>query len=300
MKFKIETTNETLVCSELNLNQYKEILKNSFGDSPDFEVFCQSAIEILEKLTNKQREFFESLSLVDFLIILFDLSIFSQGDEKQLLVTVEEKQATLSFNLEKARNQIKEFYKKVFEEVLKINDFEIKLNCPSLKRLKEPLKEEELYISFIEKITHKGLSFKIETNQQAIQIFELLPPKVALQVIDHFEKSLKQFVNFNLLEIYNLKEQKITFVPTIQSFMWFVKLLFNEPLNVFYDNLFYLAHLGHMNLEYIDKCSPGEYIYFTKKLEGVLAQRSKQNSPSDDSQRDISSINDDGLFGDVS
>ena len=58
---------------------------------------------------------------------------------------------------------------------------------------------------------------------------------------------------------------------------WFVKLLFAEPLDVLYDNMYYLSNIGRMDLGYLESCTPGEYTYFVKKLEQSL--NTEQTSP---------------------
>ncbi len=68
--------------------------------------------------------------------------------------------------------------------------------------------------------------------------------------------------------------------------MWFVKLFFSEPLNTLYDNIFYLSYKANMNSEYIESCTPGEYIYFIKKLEQILHEQSQQQNQ-ESSQNDL-------------
>ena len=61
--------------------------------------------------------------------------------------------------------------------------------------------------------------------------------------------------------------------------------------------MFYLAHLGHIDIKSLELLSPGEYIYMTKMLEGTLSQKSSSSSVPDNTQ-DISAqeFDDGGMF----
>jgi hypothetical protein len=60
--------------------------------------------------------------------------------------------------------------------------------------------------------------------------------------------------------------------------------------------LFYLSHLGHLDLNYVESLTPGEYTYMVKKLEFALGQKSSA-TPSDEAQQDTDEdFDDSGMF----
>ena len=59
-----------------------------------------------------------------------------------------------------------------------------------------------------------------------------------------------------------------------------LKLLFGEQLLTLYSNIFNLCSQGNLTPEYIENCTPGEYILFVKKIEEVQ-QISKSSLPVD-------------------
>ena len=68
MKFVVETTTAKILCSELTIEHYKELLKCSFGDEPDIYTFCETICEVFANLTNKPIEYFYNLNLLDLML----------------------------------------------------------------------------------------------------------------------------------------------------------------------------------------------------------------------------------------
>lgn len=293
MKFSIETLSGKFFCSELNVKQYKELLKCSFGDEPDRHIFVETLSDILSVLLTNSSEQIKQMSVVDILLILLQLRMNSQGDSIKLSVTKEEKQMGLELDLNNVKTNIIDLYVSSNKKLIN-NNIQVEFNNPSFQRLLDPVEDEYLY--FLHKVTIKDKSFTIKTNSEASSLFNHLPPKLGLEFIDWFQQFVKQCANVNFLEKYKV-DQTLGFIPSINSLIWYTKLLFNEPLDVFYDNLFYLSHLGHLDLNYIESLSPGEYIYMVKKLEHTLNQKNS-NSASDQQIQDVSDedFDDSGMF----
>lgn len=296
MKFVSELSNETLICSELKVKDYKELLKCSFGDEPNPLIFVETITEIFSKLTNKPQEYFkEQLSIVDLFCLLLDVKINSHGDSCMLSVIKDDKQMTLEFNLEHAKNEIKTILRPFSHLSIEHGNVEMVFECPSVSRLMKKIDEEYLYFIKQSSVTKNKIkkTMTVETNEQAKILFDKLSPKISLDVIKTFENLVKCITSHNFLARYGIEEQKLCFVPSVESLIWFTKLVFNEPLDVFYDNLFYLGHLGHINLEYVDQLTPGEYQYMMKKLEFTLQSQNPQKQQETD---DFSSTEDDDGF----
>jgi hypothetical protein len=118
----------------------------------------------------------------------------------------------------------------------------------------------------------------IETNEEAKNITERLPIKVTFAIIEHFEKIIKELKNLNFLKRYKITEHNLGFIPSNDSLLWFTKLIFNESLESFYDNIFYLAKLANISPSYTESCSVGEYFVYTGTLQRTLAQQNSENS----------------------
>lgn len=272
MKFLSKLSKETLVCSELKVKDYKELLKCSYGDNPDPLIFIETVCDILSVTTNKPSEYFKKLNVIDFFGLLLDVRINSQGTICKVVLTKEEKKANLSLRVDYIKEDLATLFQSL-TTVIEHNGIEILLECPSVERLLQPAEEEYLYFikgSYIKKEDEKKF-VGITTNEQAGLLFEKLPPKVSLQIIKAFEKFIETVTKVNFLSRYGIKDQTLVFIPSLDSLIWFIKLLFSESLNVFYDNLFYLAHLGYMEASYIENSFVGEYNYFVGCLRKSLA-----------------------------
>jgi hypothetical protein len=283
MKFISDLSSHKLVCSELTVADYKQILKCSFGDEPDLELFSETICDVIGKLTNKSSEFVKSLPMSDVLCILIDLRLKSMGDVVTVSVKSEEKQMSLDLNLSTIKEDIKQFYKPFCCSKITQKDLEIVLSVPSIEMLSAKTDDEYLY--FIKSVLLKKSTFEISNIEEASALFEKISAKVASQIISHCRQFIESVKELNLLACYEGIDQKLGFVPTIENLLWFVKLLFNEPLDAFYDNIFYLAKHVNMTPQYIESCTPGEYIYFTKKLEASIAAQNQGNQQQTDYQQ---------------
>lgn len=283
MKFLSDLSSSKLICSELTVSDYKQILKCSFGDEPDLELFSETICDIIAKLTNKAPEFIKSLPISDLLCILIDLRLKSMGDVVTVSLKNEDNSMSLDLNLSTIKEDIKQFYKPFCCSKIIQKDLEIVLSIPSVEMLSTKTNEEYLY--FIKSVLLKKNTFEISNIEEASALFEKISAKVASQIISHCRQFIESVKELNLLARYQGIEQKLGFVPTIENLLWFVKLLFNEPLDAFYDNIFYLCKHVNMSAEYIESCTPGEYIYFTKKLEASIAAQNQGNSQQSDYQQ---------------
>ena len=296
MKFVAELTNTKIVCSELKVKDYKELLKCSFGDEPNKLIFIETVCDVFSNITNKPSEYFKSLNIIDFFLLLLETRINSQGDSCRVSVTKDDKQMTLELRLDYIRDELKEAINSIVSHTIKQNNTEVVFEYPSVERLTTEASEDYLY--FIKEVSiKKNDSIKtltIKSNKEAELLFEKLSPKICLDIMQQFDEFLKPCVELNFLKRYGLDKHSLNFIPSLDSLIWFSKLILNESLGSFYDNLFYLSHLGHINLEYVENLSPGEYLYMTKKLEAVLSQNVP--SPQDENVYTSTDDIDDGFF----
>jgi hypothetical protein len=274
MRFSTNLSNNKLICSELTVADYKQILKCSFGDEPDLQLFSETICGTLENLTNKPADFFKILPISDILCLIIDLRLRSMGDVVTVSLKSDDKQMSLDLNLGLIKEDIEQFYKEFSNTKLEQRDMDIFMSVPSIEMLSTKTDDEYLYFIKGVQLKNKEL-FEITNVQMASDFFERIPAKVASKIINHCHEFIKNIQSMNLLNRYQGIDQKLGFIPTIENLLWFVKLLFNEPLDSFYDNIFYLAKHVNMSPQYIESCTPGEYIYFTKKLEASIAAQNQ-------------------------
>ena len=281
MRFPIELTTQNILCSELNMAQYKDILKVTYGE-PSADMYIDVMSEIISKLTGIEKNAVLKFNVVDFFLIILEIRTFSLGNVCKIVVQLDETQkATVDLSLTGIKQDIKKIDHNKFTSTIDQGNFQVIVSPPSVSRLIEEESDEYLY--GIDKfIDNDKRTIDITDSKMANSVLNVLTPKNSLRIIHLFNEYVEEVTKVNLLARYGLK-QNLSFVPNISTLIWFTKLFFNESLGTLYDNLFYLSCKGHMSPSYIEQCSPGEYIYFVKKLQQMLhSQQENENQTQGD------------------
>ena len=286
MKFVSELSNEKLVCSELKVRDYKDLLKCLYGDDPDKVVFVETICDVLSKLTTKSPEYFKNLNIIDLFCLVLDTRMNSLGDSCSVTITINDKKMNLELRLNYIRDEVNQIFKLVSDTIAQ-DSVEISLQYPSAERLLQP--SPEPYLSFIKGFSVNNSDTKksaeVTTNEQSGILFEKISPKTSMQIVERVNCYINTLSEINFLTRYRIKDQELTFSPSLDSLIWFTKLIFSETLETLYDNLFYLAHLGNMGPEYIENAVVGEYNYFVNCLKQTISDK---NPPPDSTDRFIS------------
>lgn len=289
MRFKTKVSDTEIEFSELSVNSYKDLLKSIYGDEPDIINYSNVLVKILSELSNNPENFYNNLDLLSMFLLILDLRVQTFGDTCQVLLKQKDKKekTTLTLNLEKIKRQISSFLDVSKTVSLFDNKIEIDLAVPSIKSLTS---NKQNYLEYVKIIRIRDLEknkiiHTFTEKEDLIKVFETLPAKTSYLLVKEFNIFIKELENLNFLEDYGV-ENKLGFVPTVDTLLWYTKLFFSESLEVFYDNLFYLSYLGHFNLQYIDNCAVGEYLWFVRKLESTLAQKSSSSSTEQPPQYD--------------
>lgn len=274
MKFVLHNiTEEPLIFSELKVKEYKDILKSTYGDKPCLEGFLETLYDVLFSLGNKERNFYKELNVFQLFQILTKIRIFAFGEECSVSITKEGANCTLHLNLE----NILEDTKKSLENFQSINVEEdgvcITFGIPTPERFISKIEDEYLY--FITSFTAKNKTILVKDNSSAKMLVDKLSPKFTLKLIKHYMDLADTLKSVNLLKRYQITEQKLVFAPSIESLLWFTKLYFNEALDSFYESIFFLCHEGNIDANYIERCTPGEYIFLAKKLIATIKEKNK-------------------------
>jgi hypothetical protein len=301
VKFLSKLSKGTLVCSELQLKFYKDLLKCTYGDTPDSLIFIETICDVFSSIANKPSEFFKKLSIIDFFCLLLDMRINSQGDACSVIITKDNKKMNLELRLDYIRDDLKAGVGLLASSIEQDN-ITIIIDYPSVDRMLEPASAEYLrYIKGVYVLKSSLLNeetkcfVEISTNEHAEMFFDKLSPKTSLRIIEQFDKIFKFTTDINFLARYGIKDQHLTFFPTLESLLWFAKLMFNEPLDVLYNNIFYLAQMGNMSADYIENAIVGEYNFFV----GCLKQKIAADNPAPENNSYNISPEDVGLTDDL-
>jgi hypothetical protein len=294
VKYICQLSKETLICTELIVKDYKEILKCSYGEEPNKKIFVETICEVLGRIVQKPATYIRTLNIIDVFCLLLDIRFNSLGACNVTLTRDEQK-----YNLELNLGYIKEETEQLFSKLsttIEHNGIEIVFECPSVERLLQSTKEDYLtYIkgSYITKNDTKKF-IAINTNEQAELLFDKISPKISLEIIQKFNTFVETITGMNFLSRYGFKDQQLVFVPSLDSLIWFTKLMFNEDLSSVYENIFYLGYTGRMGAEYVENSAVGEYNYYIALLRQVVAAKNSSNTPSENPQE--ADPEDPGLF----
>jgi len=180
MKFPIELTHSTILCSELKVKHYKELLKSIYGEEPSFEAFITAFKDILNDLTALTNAEINKLSILDLFLIVLELRIYSLGSRCKITIQLkDEKKLNVELSLEGIKEDIKTFipsYTSVFQ-----GESQIILALPSFTRFQDNHNDEYLYfISGFQKDASSDI-IEIENNEMSKKLFDTLLPKTGLE-----------------------------------------------------------------------------------------------------------------------
>lgn len=290
MKLVYATFIDTFVAKEIVFQQYKDFLKSFYGEDVSSDQFLNNFLELFSELSGKPIEYFKQLSIPEIFLLLIQLRIYTLGPGCKINIKLPseekdkedtEEKNTISLNLERIKQDLLDFASINCPYYIETENIVLKLNFPSYERITSADSIEEYIVGC--KIGDKILTNL--TNEQASILFDKLSAKVASQVLTQKEIMVTSFKNINFLAPYDkFSHYYLNFDLSWKNFLWYCKLLFNETLEVLYDNLYYLTSIGRFDLNYIENnCTPGEYVYFLKKLNASMSSktRSSQQIPTE-------------------
>ncbi len=278
MKIKCELSESILFCSELQVKSYKNLIKSLYGETPDPEIFFEVLYEILETYTNKPKDFFEQLSIIDLFCLTIEIRRLCFGDICKLSVQTEDKKVTLSLNLALLKMDLLKLSRSLVKSIEQ-DDIRIVCKPPSFGRL------ENATDHLLSVITEVGVvnqqKIQIANNEQADQLLNRLSSKTFFEINQTAKDLLTKITNFDVFSRYSHLKQQLNFSLSKTYFVWFAKLMFGEDLNDIFNNIFYLSHYNHMNGQYIENLPVGEYNVYVNLLKGYLqSQTNPSESPS--------------------
>ena len=272
MKFKSKVRQETVFFTELTVQDYKQIIKSILGDAPDPFSFVETLCDAFSNMTKKDVSFFKNLNIVDFFLFLLDAKIYSSGNIVKVGALKGTKRVNLEFNLESFQKDIAETFSEFIETKVSLNGVSLVFDCPSIETLLSVYKKEiaDEYLLFVKNEVFINDTKTVLRSQEEIdKAIECISPKLLLSIIQKHKDLVSVCNTKNFLDRYKISETRLSFAPTIDVLIWFTKLMFDEPLDVLYDNLFYLCHSSNMNLSHLERCPVGEYMYYVNVLRSL-------------------------------
>jgi hypothetical protein len=285
-------TQVTIPFSELKIKHYKIILKCIFGDDIDYNFTFKNIDNILVTLTGKPLAYIQQLSFLDYFLLLLEVRNISIGS---LIVaeTTDDSSTKIDINVQKLIETLQTIN---LQQVLTsdvVDEFIIKYKLPTMSNvvsINNTNSINTVYNFFIDTIEHKKtvLDFKILNDENINIVLEKIPAKITTRIIKKVQNIVEAFNNVNLISyLPGLENKQLIFNFNIKNLEVLLKLLFGDQLLSLYENIFKLSKTGNMPPQYIENCTPGEYMLYTKKLEASLSmgqQDDMYNSVSVDHQ----------------
>jgi hypothetical protein len=284
--YKAKLLDQEIFYSELRVYQHKKLLKCFIGDQIQPDVLIKNLNDIIFQNTQLSEKDIEKMSFFDYFLLVLYLRYTSIGD-LIFAEIVTDKKTKLEISINK---MLKEFYSFNIQDILKstiLENFEIGYKIPdiySILKLQDKVIQNTFYLYFLKyiKVGDQILNLEKFNDTEKQIIFDSLPAKVTAQIIKHTSMIIKTINNFNILTFLPGLEAKIYFNLNIENFCSLIRLLVGGDLLSLYENIFALSKYGNLPPEYIEQCTPGEYLFFVKKLEEIAKKRAAENMPPSD------------------
>lgn len=281
---KIKIKDNILYCKELKVKQHKIILKSLLGNTPDYESAFYNISNILAELTDLNIEQINQLNVIDYFLLLFEIRNLSIGSTIAA-ETTGEKVIKIQLNISKFCECLKYIDVNDLLQSETIDDIIIEYKLPTVQDIVniDINSQETVYKLFVKALTVKDLYIDLTSIdfKSYIKVLEYLPARVTSCFNKRSQSLISKFNDINLLSyLPGLKDKQLVFNFNIDNLGSILKLLFGEQLLTLYSNIFTLCNQGNLTPEYIENCTPGEYILFVKKIEEIN-QVSKASLPLD-------------------
>lgn len=276
------SANKQIFYTELKIKHLKTLYKCLLEDPPNPKTTIFNINQILFELTNLNEKEINKFNFVDYFLFLLELRCSSISNTIFAEFT-DQKNTKIEINLNSFINQIKLIdYTTLLKKDI-FNNIVIQYKLPSINETlflneNKQLEIDCFYKHFISQIIieEKKITLSDYNNDEIQNILNKLPAKLTSTIIKKVLNILKE-VSVNLFsEINGLKEKQLIFNFNIINLIYIIKFVFGEQLMSLYDNIFALCKVGNFTPEYIENCSPGEYIIFVKKLEDLTSKQQKQ------------------------
>lgn len=286
--YKAELSNQKVTYKELKIAQHKQILKCFVGEKIAPDILIDNLNSVILENTFLSEKDINELSYIDYFLLVLYMRYTSIGD--LIFAEINTGQKTkLEISISKVIDTFNEFIKQEIYQPTSYKNLEVYYTAPTIKslcKLQDKATQKNFYIYFLKTLKVNNQTFDIiDLPDTDIEIvLNSLPVKATTQIIKQATDIASKLNAFNILNYLPGVEQKICLNLNIENFCMLVRLLFGGDLLGLYENIFALCKYGNFSPEYIEQCTPGEYLFFTKKLEELAKKQSQNNLPSDMTQ----------------
>lgn len=271
----------TLNFTELNLKQYRQLLKCFLGDEiyPD-TIFANTDV-IIKDLTSLSSNQIDNLSFLDYCLLLLQIRQVSIGDTVFLYAEdTQQKQLKIDLRISKVIEQIlsKKLTNLLTPEI--IDQCYVEYRLPSIREILTLEKEKEqysVYTFFVKTIKFSNITINLENYslKEREEIIQKIPVKVMTALTKKTHSIIEHCNEINILQSLNSNtfDKKLFLTLNSQIIAFIIKLVYNTSLESIYELMFALSKAANMSCSFLDECSPGEFYFFTKKLEEISSRQ---------------------------
>lgn len=284
--YKATLSDKEIFYNEFKVYQHKKLLKCFIGDKAQPDILIKNLNDIIFENTSLTEKDISQLSFIDYFLLILYFRYTSIGDLIFAEIHTDQK-IKLEISISKLINEFNNFLQPNLLQTTTLNDLKINYTIPniySVIKLQNKSIQSNFFLYFIKNIIVNNQTINIsELSDQDVQtVFDNLPAKITAQIIKQTSHIVKTINNFNILTFLPGLKEKIYFNLNIDNFCTLIKLLFGGDLLSLYENIFALCKYGNLSPEYIEQCTPGEYLFFVKKLEELARKQMTENTPSSD------------------
>jgi hypothetical protein len=283
---KIHELNVTV--QESNFKSYKSFNKVLFL-AQKVETFHENVVRFIECHTNLTNTQVSSLNIIELLILLLEIRTLSLGNAINIMVdttkdpeytTQEDKEVEKKYTAYNKSSFLiqQDLLNILSQEYLTIDDFNIKLKSPTLQECYGNHLHTHHFIDWVEYKNVKN-TFHGQDKKDA---FENLPFLIHDTLLVKINEYIKLFEDIILVNIENVDEEtknvKINFTYNYEFLIHLIKLLYSNNLITLHENLFRMSQFAHIDLNYLDNCTPGEVFLYMKLLEADIHEKNTRNN----------------------
>jgi hypothetical protein len=271
---------------ELDLKQYRQLLKCFLGDEVYTDLIFNNTDNIIKELTSLSYKQINNLNFLDYCLLLFTIRQVSIGDTVSLYAEdIEQKQLKIDLRISKVIEQIID--KKIVDLLIPetIDQCYLEYRLPSIREILILEKEKDIYsfyTFFLKSIKFSKSTINLEdyTFKEREEIIQKIPVKVMTGLTKRTHAIVEYCNKINLLQSLNNKtfDKKLYLTLNSQIIAFVIKLIYNTSLESIYELMFALSKAANFSCSFLDDCSPGEFYFFTKKLEEISARQQESNN----------------------
>jgi hypothetical protein len=278
---KLKLLDKEIIHGELNVKDYKVILKCLLGDTLDIPALYLNLNSILLKITNLKEDELHNLNIIEYFLLL--LSIRSNSIGGIIFATYNgEKKINLQIPLNEIIEELTFFLENYQPLAINIKNVSTTITIPKIKEF----------------ISKEDLSFTndIIVNSNTTIDIEQLPVCVYKQINDKINFLKKDINNLHFYKPV-VEDYIIKFSSNLNEYGSLIKILFNENLLSVYDNIFYLSKVSNFSAEYLENCTYGEFKLFVKKTENLYKNTTSTPTQSLPVEDEMDQVDIDSLYG---